>query len=433
VGGDCWWGIGVTLWRDSVAGCSIAAPAAPMGGCVCATLLLTVLCSAAALAQGTPPADSVPAFQSKVNLVLVPVVVRDARGRAVGNLTKDDFQLFDKGKRETIASFSMVKRANIELQDRTAPITEAPDSERTGIAAANAGPERYLIYLFDDLNTGFADMATVREAAARHLKRALAASDHAAIYTVSGHATLDFTGDRAKLEDAVSKLRVQLTVGHGGTECPDISYFLADLILNKGDDRAHRAVVQRTVDCAHVPQLVAETIAAGAERRELQIGEQDTRVVLRTLRAAIQRLAEMSGQRLIVLASPGFFMRTPQGISAMSDLLGQAARANVIVNAVDARGLYTLQPDASQLGPPGKLWQEYSRMSAAASNDVMGELAEGTGGTFFHNNNDLTEGFGRVTAAPEFSYVLGFSPAALKEDGSFHSLKIRVPNRKGSA
>src|ERR1700693_3035118 len=61
----------------------------------------------------------------------------------------------------------------------------------------------------------------------------------------------------------------------------------------------------------------------------------------------------------------------------------------------------------------------------------MWQLAEGTGGTFFHNNNDLTEGFERVAAAPEFSYVLGFSPAALKEDGSLHSLKIRVPNMKG--
>jgi hypothetical protein len=61
----------------------------------------------------------------------------------------------------------------------------------------------------------------------------------------------------------------------------------------------------------------------------------------------------------------------------------------------------------------------------------MKDLAEGTGGTFFHNNNDLLAGFERATATPEFSYVLGFSPAELRANGSFHSLKVRLPNKKG--
>ena len=57
-------------------------------------------------------------------------------------------------------------------------------------------------------------------------------------------------------------------------------------------------------------------------------------------------------------------------------------------------------------------------------------MAEGTGGTFFHNNNDLRKGFEQVAAIPEFSYVIGFSPAEWKPDGSFHSLKARLPALK---
>ena len=42
--------------------------------------------------------------------------------------------------------------------------------------------------------------------------------------------------------------------------------------------------------------------------------------------------------------------------------------------------------------------------------NILAEMADATGGTFFHNNNDLEAGFRRLAAVPEFSYLLGFSP-----------------------
>src|SRR6266536_2237113 len=48
-------------------------------------------------------------FKARVNLVQVPVVVRDRQGKAIGTLKKEDFQLFDKGKPQYIARFSMEK------------------------------------------------------------------------------------------------------------------------------------------------------------------------------------------------------------------------------------------------------------------------------------------------------------------------------------
>ena len=55
-------------------------------------------------------------------------------------------------------------------------------------------------------------------------------------------------------------------------------------------------------------------------------------------------------------------------------------------------------------------------------------MTYGTGGVFFHNNNDLVEGFKRVAARPEFVYVLGFSPQNLKLDGRLHGLKVTLRN-----
>jgi hypothetical protein len=52
----------------------------------------------------TPPAFRIHAQR---NLVTVRVVVRDAKGRTVGNLTKDDFRLLDNGKAEEISGFTV--------------------------------------------------------------------------------------------------------------------------------------------------------------------------------------------------------------------------------------------------------------------------------------------------------------------------------------
>src|SRR6202040_2190135 len=104
-----------------------------------------------------------------------------------------------------------------------------------------------------------------------------------------------------------------------------------------------------------------------------------------------------------------------------------------IVNTLDARGLYALLPfgDISYSGshappPPGKTLIESA--AASANDELLASLADGTGGVFFHNNNDFDEGFRRVAQTPEYSYVLAFTPQGLKLDGSYHSLKVTLKN-----
>ena len=56
----------------------------------------------------------------------------------------------------------------------------------------------------------------------------------------------------------------------------------------------------------------------------------------------------------------------------------------------------------------------------------MSELADGTGGTYFHNSNDLEGGFQSLTATPEYVYLLEMSLQNVKQDGAYHSLKVKV-------
>jgi VWFA-related protein len=386
---------------------------------------LTLFCCAMSLAQ-------TPQFQSKVDVVLVPVVVRDSQGKPIGNLTKNDFLLFDKGKLQNVASFEAIRRG-IGAGAPTRADFPSADVEKS---ARETDAGRYLIYLFDDLNIRFADMAIVRAAAVRHFQNGLDPPDQAAIYTFSGRQVLEFTRDRQKLADTVSKLRWRPEAGHGGMSCPDVNYYLADLIIVKRDALAFQGLVNHTIECAHVRPEVAEEIATAAANQELIFGAQDTQVALRSVRRAIRRLSGMPGQRILVLASPGFFAQTDEGIKATAEVLDLAARSNVIISGLSVRGVIVAEEEEDVTGPrrgaPSRLWMRYRREGARASGDVLKELAEGTGGVFFHNNNNLLKGFEAAGTAPEFSYVLGFSPSGLKFDGSFHSLKVRLANGKGA-
>ena len=73
--------------------------------------LLAVLSSLGASLQtdntAATPNDAPYLITAATNLVVVRVVVRDSHGRPVANLTKDDFKLFDRGREQNIAQFSM--------------------------------------------------------------------------------------------------------------------------------------------------------------------------------------------------------------------------------------------------------------------------------------------------------------------------------------
>jgi VWFA-related protein len=392
--------------------------------------MLAVLLSAAAFAQNPPSAE--PTFRSDVQVVLAPVVVRDATGRSVGDLTADDFQLYDKGKRQNITSFSIVKRAVPATRSESAA-AGAPGSETARLEpSAAASQRRSIAYVFDDLDSKLGNLVNLRQAALRHFQAGLPAGDAAAIYTFSGGASVEFTNDAAKLQDAVISLRVRLGPGHGDeSPCPFVSYYLAHLIVVGRDQNALEAVTRQTMDCMGLSHPAAQNFANSEAQRQLQIGEQDTYVCIAALRRAIRQLEQRPGQRLLVLASSGFFAPTKEGNAAFAGILDLAARAKVTISTLDARGLYLTAPDATRHAV-GSLEQQYYRSSARAAEGSLQDLAEGSGGTFFHNNNDLAAGFEELSAAPEFSYVIGFLPSPLKADGSFHTLSIRLANQKGA-
>jgi len=131
------------------------------------------------------PQPTTPTFRTGARMVLVPVVVRDREGHTVADLRQEDFQLFDKGKEQPIASFSV---------------------ERSQPTASGAPPSQFIVYFFDDVS--LRDFGTVMpiRAAALHQLASLQPGDRVAVFTSSCQLAVDFTGDRATLQEVVSKL-----------------------------------------------------------------------------------------------------------------------------------------------------------------------------------------------------------------------------------
>jgi len=421
-----------------------------------AALFLFGVIAGAQSPQTAPPRDTaemsardVPAtFSTKVNLVMVPVVVRDAKGQAIGTLQKEDFQLFDKGKPQAISKFSIEKAGESAIPAEVATDETGIDKEKSDKPGKPLSPiaQRFVLYLFDDVHTSMPDLIQARNAADRHLTDSLDPAARAAIVTTSGQGNVDFTDDRAKLHEALMKLMARPTMGPAGSECPDLSYYSADLIQNKNDTSALQAAAAEVLATCDPPpprespqeaEQNAESVTRGTASRVLSLGERDARLAFTALEGAIRRLAAAPGDRTVIFVSAGFFLSDDLR-QEETDILDRAIRANVRISSLNARGLYALVPggDASTGAGAGgpqvmNAKARYQQESAMAEEGVMEELAYATGGRYFHNNNDLKAGFGQIAASPEFVYILGFSPQNLKLDGAYHALKVTLKMPRG--
>jgi len=358
------------------------------------------------------------------------VLVRDAHGKAIGNLKKEDFQVFDRDKPQTLSGFTIQQRAAAirpEDSPRTPPTTTAPSPSTDALV-----PQRFIVFLFDDLHLATSDLALAQKASTKMLAGSLAETDMAAVLATSGRTNSGLTADRTKLAAAIMSLREQRIYRPVGRQCPDVSYYQGDLIINKNDARALSAATDEALICANMDPRMrssAEQMARSAASQALTFGEQGTRVSLQMIKLVVKKMAALPGQHTLILVSPGFLSLTPEALAEKSEIMDTAAQANVTISALDARGLYVTGFDASEPGGPPQVLQakaEYHRDSMSANEDVMAELADATGGAYFHNSNDLSAGFHELTLAPEYLYLLEFTPQDVKQDGAYHRLKVKV-------
>ena len=378
--------------------------------------------------------DTPATFKVRVNNVLVRVVVRDSHGKVVSNLKKEDFQLYDGKKLQTITSFATETPTKHAIPLSTSPVPGSSSAEADPLAVRAATlPQRFVSMVFDDVHMSMQDAVFVRDSATRFFG-ALAPSDRVAMYTTSGQLTQDFTDDRSLLAKALLGIVARPLTQHNSSDCPDMTYYEADLIANKNDLQALAVATDETLQCAFNGdarmQAAAQSLAQAAAQRAVSEGDNETQYAYRHLEEIVRRMTSLPGQRILVLVSPGFIPSTLQ--YEASQMVDRATRANLVINTIDARGLYTPDMMGDIANPPndGVRTAGYKSMyrvvAQSAQQDVLAELADGTGGTFYHNRNDVDEAMREAGAAPAVSYVLVFSPQNLKFDGRFHTLRVAL-------
>lgn len=392
-----------------------------------------VLCAASLLAaqqQEAPSPNSV--VKSNVNEVLVPAVVRDGQGNAVGNLTKENFQILDNGKPQVISGFTVIERATEPPNPIAAASNSASPSGSSNEAPPHPAAQRFVVFLFDDLNLSTTDLSLAQKSVSKLLDASLPASDTVAVLTTSG-TNSGLTRDRAKLQQTILNIKPTNIYRHNSKDCPNIDYYNADLILNKRDEMALQAAIEDTISCAGLPRdpgaaTTAKLMVEQAAGQALAMGQKTYRTDLEFIRLVISKIGPLPGERMLVLISPGFLTPSGEAMELASQILDMAARGNVIINAIDARGLYTTNLGASERSagsPLASIVEDQHRpVSMTADEGVMADLADGSGGTYFHGHNDLEAGLTRLSEMPRYVYLLTFSVA--KPNGTYHQLKVKV-------
>ncbi len=417
---------------------------AALSGLVSALLLSCAPARAQTQTDNQASYENLPSARLRIesNLVVLQVVVRDGLGHPVTGLKEEDFNLFDQGKPQSITQF--------EEEPSSEPPPNLPTPNLAGQTAAlptAAPPQSFLALYFDNLNSSDADLIQARDAADRYVTAGLQPNDRVAIFSTE-KVLADFTSDPAHIHEALAQIHLSPRALIHGQDCPDLSEYQAMQLLQTTDFESDawkaawaearvcpiRSFASSQDSSAPGPDHQSMVAIQMLAHRIVDRIEEQARLNLEQFRQVVNYVERMPGQRTVIFVSPGFLSQGEQ--LQLDRIIDSALRAQVVISALDPKGLAILTREndlshhAAVLADPRAIQARHNLDAAQNSvgSDVMAELAQGTGGEFFHNDNDLKAGFAALAEHPAH-YILAFAPKGMKYDGKFHALKVTLAEK----
>ncbi len=403
-------------------------------------LYITVLwASVVSLSLGqaisAPQAQTTSAPGSRVSAtseeVLMDVVVRDKKGRAVKDLKPDDFRVFDNGQAKTIKSFRLI---------------EGNDAVASGGARTPLEPPqrvRSVMMIFQCHHDDARRLA--RDGALDLLKQELASNVDMAVMTIDQKLEVlqPYTNDPAALREAIARA-TSSRVFDFSANTARVRRELQQAIGSSPQSAPSQATESDAQAKAVMNQMLLEALNTEHSNAVVVAGRDE----IFSLLDAVKEQYRLPGRKTIVYFSEGFTI--PIGLeAAFDDLIGTANRSNVSLYVVDAWGLLGANPNQSgrnelraaaqssqsQHGNMGdrpvtmgeaNLIDTAIRSTRANYQMTLARLADSTGGFLITNTNDLRAPIRRLAEDVQSYYEISYAPEIKKYDGSFHKVVLKV-------
>jgi VWFA-related protein len=346
------------------------------------------------------------------NIVLTNVIVRDKKtGAVVKGLKASDFSIVEDKKSQHIISFDYqnVDEAAVLAEKTTAAgkASVADLLENNFAANPKELKDHRLIVIFFDLSSmQDEDIDRAVDAADEYINKHMQPADLVALVSMSTGLTMDqdFTSDKAALLRGLAK--------YNGTD-------------ETGFTNGTTGSTSGTAD---------DTTAFAADDTEYNSLNTDRELL--AIRAISKSLERVDQRKSMLYFSGGLTRNGIENEASLRAATNEAAKANLAIYSVDARGLQALPPvgDASQGSLRGN--SAYSGAAATAqlsanfgSQETLSTLSADTGGKAFFDSNDFAPAFQQVQHDTEAYYILGFRSTNQGRDGSFRHLTVSVDRK----
>jgi VWFA-related protein len=350
------------------------------------TLLLITVAVVSTQDPAAPQGDRQPTFRTGVNIVRVDVIVTDDNGNPVTDLTKDEFEIVEDGKVQTIDLFRQIRI------DGTVPSVERPrqvltrDSEER---EASREDVRIFAVLLADYQVCAARSRLVRDALTTFVGK-LGPNDLVAVMTpLTSIRDLAFTYDHDSIVQTLQRFE-----GRRGDYTP-----------------------RNQIETEHAQLLGGVELIRAA-------------VVRDALKALAVRLGSMrEGRKTVIFVSEGFPSGWLNDPRQLREITQEANRHNTSIYPIDPRGLVASDGDVTASIRPG-CGRVPTGMRLRLSQDTLRELADETDGRAIVNRNSLSEGLAQILRDSSLHYLLGYSSTSAQPDGKFHQIRVRVKRSK---